>query len=178
MAEPITIARPYAEAVFKMARERRSLARWSEMLALIEAIVTDPNIASRIGDPNLDTRVLERASLWILGDRLDGYGRNLVQVLVQNRRLALISHIRALYEELRREEEGLLQAHIISALPIGEEELRPLLGWIEAKYGRRVNAEVEVNRSLIGGVRIVIGDTLIDASVRGKLDAMAAALAA
>lgn len=178
MAEPATIARPYAEAAFKLARDKESVARWSEMLALIEAVVTEPNIASRIGDPNISLSALESLILGVLGERLDGYGRNLVQLLIQNRRLELVPHIRTLYEDLRRQHEGLLEARVITALPIGDDEFRTLLGWIETKYGRRVNAQVEVDPSLIGGVRIVIGDTVIDASVRGKLDAMAAALAA
>lgn len=178
MAEPTTIARPYAEAAFKLARDEQNLAHWSEMLTLIEVCVTDRNIASRIGDPNVTAAALEGAIVGILGDRLDGYGRNLVQLLIQSRRLELISHIRALYEDLRRQHDRVLETTIISALPIGEDQLRPLVAWIQGKYRQRVNALVQVDPSLIGGVRIVIGDTVIDASVRGRLDAMTAALVA
>lgn len=176
MAELVTVARPYAEAAFRLAREENALERWSETLALIEAVVNDENIAARIGDPNVDDRALESLILGILGERLDGHGRNLVQVLVQNGRLDLVSHIRALYEEQRREHEGLIEARIISAMPMGDDQVRLLLESLERKYGRRVNAQVEVDPELIGGARIVIGDKVIDATVRGQLDAMAVAL--
>jgi F-type H+-transporting ATPase subunit delta len=176
MAELVTIARPYAEAAFKLAREENALERWSDMLALIEAVVTDENIAARIGDPNVDDRALEGLILGILGERLDGRGRNLVQVLVQNGRLDLVSHIRLLFEAQRREYEGLIEARIISALPMGEEQVARLREALERKHGRRVNAQVEVDPQLIGGARIVMGDKVIDATVRGRLDAMAVAL--
>ena len=176
MAELVTIARPYAEATFKLARAENALERWSESLALIEAVVTDENMAARIGDPNVDDRALEAFILGILGERLDGHARNLVQVLVQNGRLDLVSHIRSLYEDHRREHEGLIEARIISAMPIGEDQVARLREALERKHGRKVNAQVEVDPELIGGARIVVGDKVIDATVRGRLDAMAVAL--
>ncbi|MGZ5757920.1 MAG: ATP synthase F1 subunit delta, partial [Burkholderiales bacterium] len=86
MAELVTIARPYAEAAFKLALENRNLVRWSDMLSLLDAVVRDERVASRIGDPNVNDRALESLILGALGERLDGQGRNFVQVLVQNRR--------------------------------------------------------------------------------------------
>ena len=176
MAELTTIARPYAEAAFKLALEHDSLPHWSDMLGLIEAVVRDEQIASRIGDPNVDGQALESLILGTLGDRLDGAGRNFVQVLVQNGRLELVPQIRALYDDLKREHEGVVEAKIISALPIGDDQVQPLLAALEKKYGRKVSAQVEVDPDLIGGARIVVGDKVIDATVRGRLDAMAAAL--
>jgi F-type H+-transporting ATPase subunit delta len=176
MAELVTVARPYAEAAFKLAREESALERWSDTLALIEAVVTDENIAARIGDPNVEDRALEGLILGVLGERVDGHGRNLVQVLVQNGRLDLVSHIRALYEEQRREHEGLIEARIISAMPMGDDQVTRLREALERKHGRRVNAQLEIDPQLIGGARIVVGDKVIDATVRGRLDAMAVAL--
>ena len=177
MAELATIARPYAEAAFRLALESRNLAQWSDMLELLEFVVLDEQFASRIGDPNVDEGAIERLILGGLGERLDGHGRNLVQVLVQNGRLEIVPQIRALYEELRREHEGIVEAKIISALPISDEQVQRLVGVLESKHGRKVSAQVEVDPQLIGGARIVIGDKVIDASVRGRLDAMATALA-
>ena len=176
MAEPVTIARPYAEAAFRLAVENNKLQQWSDMLELVHAVVADENIAVRIGDPNVGEQALESLILGILGERLDGQGRNLVQVLVQNGRLDLVPHIRELFEALKREREGVVEARIISAMPIGEEQVRPLLAALEAKFGRKVSAQVEVDPELIGGARIILGDKVIDATVRGRLDAMAAAL--
>ena len=177
MAELATIARPYAEAAFRLALDGNSLAQWSDMLGLVEAVVTDPQVASRIGDPNLDEHALEGLILGSLGERLDGQGRNLVQVLVQNGRLELVPEIRALFEESRREHEGVLEAKVVSALPIGDDQVKTLVAALESRFGRKVTAQVEVDPELIGGARIVIGDKVIDATVRGRLDAMAAALA-
>lgn len=178
MADPVTIARPYAEAAFRLAQEPQEFARWSDMLALTEAVVADPQIAQRIGDPHIDAATLEGAILGILGERLDGHGRNFVQLLIENRRLELLPHIHTLYEALRREHDSVLEARIISAFPIEENQARPLIAALEAKYRRKVNARLEVDSALIGGARIVIGDQVIDATVRGRLDAMAASLAA
>ena len=177
MAEPTTVSRPYAEAAFRLAQEGNNLQGWSDMLEMIDTIVRDPNIAQRIGDPNVDTHALKSAILGILGGRLDGHGRNFVQVLVSNERLELMPHIRALFEERRREHEGVLEAKIISAMPLGDEQLQSLVGTLEKKYQRQVRATVEVDPALIGGVKIVVGDKVIDATVRGRLDQMAAALA-
>jgi F-type H+-transporting ATPase subunit delta len=176
MAEPVTIARPYAEAVFKLAREKSDLARWSGMLAVLDALVKDPQIQVCIGDPNVTSEQLAALILGVAGDSVDGSGRSFVQVLVANDRLVLLPEIRGLYEDLRREAEGILEAKIISALPIDDNQLKDLVARLEAKYRRKVCAEVEFDLGLIGGVRIVIGDRVIDATVRGKLDAMAAAL--
>lgn len=177
MAELVTIARPYAEAAFKLALEGGRLAQWADMIALLEGVVRDEQVAARIGDPNIDEHALEAALLGALGDRLDGQGRNLVQVLVANGRLELVPQIRALFDELKREHEGVLEATVISALPVTDDQVKQLVAALEAKFGRKVTAQVAVDPELIGGARIVVGDKVIDATVRGRLDAMAAALA-
>jgi F-type H+-transporting ATPase subunit delta len=177
MAELATIARPYAEAAFKLALENRNLAGWSDMLSLLAGVVEDDAIASRISDPNIDDRALESLLLGVFGDKLDGQGRNFLQVLIQNKRLMLLPQIREQYEELRREHEGVVEATIVSALPMDDAQTGMLVAALEAKQGRKVTARVEIDPELIGGVRIVVGDKVIDATVRGRLDAMAAALA-
>ena len=176
MAEPVTIARPYAEAVFKLAREKNDLESWSRMLRVLESVVQDPQMQALIGDPNVSPQQLEALILGIAGDSVGGAGRNFLQVLIANDRLALLPQIRALYEDLRREHEGILEARIFSAFPLDNSQLEHLLARLEAKYRRKISAEVEVDPQLIGGVRIIIGDKVIDATVRGQLDAMAVAL--
>lgn len=176
MAEPVTIARPYAEAAFKLAREKSNLGGWSQMLALLAAVVADPQMQACIGNPNLSAQQLESLILSITGDKMDGLGRNFMQVLVHNGRLELLPQIRGLFEELRREHEGVLEAKIVSALPINDEQTKQLVAGLEARYQRRISAQVEVDPQLIGGVRIMVGDKVIDATVRGRLDEMAAVL--
>lgn len=176
MAEPLTVARPYAEAAFKIARDQADLPAWSNRLAVLEAVVSNPQIAACIGDPNISAQQLEALILAAAGEAADGAGRNLIQVLNANDRLTLLPQIRALYEELRRDQEGVLEAVIVSAFPMNDDQCAQLVSRLEAKHGRRISARLEVDPQLIGGVRIVIGDKVLDATVRGRLDAMAAAL--
>jgi len=176
MAETVTIARPYAEAAFRLAREQGALDRWSQMLHLLEIVVQDERIARSIGDPNLSSRQLESLMLGVCGEQLDGAGRNFVQVLVGNDRLGVVPAIRALFEDLKREQEGVLEAQITSAFALDDEQQSRLVRRLESKYRRKVSAQVSVDPQLIGGVKIVVGDKVLDATVRGKLDAMAVAL--
>ena len=176
MAETVTIARPYAEAAFRLARERGDLDRWSQMLHLLDLVVQDEHIARGIGDPNFTNRQLEKLVLGVCGEQLDGAGRNFVQVLVDNDRLGVVPAIRVLFEDLKREQKGILEAQITSAFALDDEQQSRLVRRLEAKYQRKVSAQVSVDPQLIGGVKIVVGDKVLDATVRGKLDAMAVAL--
>ena len=177
MAELATIARPYAEAAFKLAREKSALAAWSDALALLEAIVQDPRLQAILGDPHVSARPLESLVLGVAGDRLEGAARNFVQVLIGNGRFELIKEIRAQYEALRRDNEGVVEARIVSALPMADEQIRELVAKLEARHQRQVRAKVEIDPHLIGGIMIMVGDQVIDGTVRGRLEAMAAALA-
>jgi len=176
MAEPVTVARPYAEAVFKLASEGNALAAWSDALANLDGVVADTRVQACITDPNVSAQQLEGLVLGVVGDKLTGEARNFVQVLVHNNRLDLMPLIRSHFEALKREQEGVLEAKIISALPMNDAQVKQLVAQLETKYQRKVTAQVETDASLIGGVKIVVGDKVIDATVRGKLDAMAAAL--
>ena len=176
MAEIVTIARPYAEAAFKLGHEQNRLEPWSQMLGLLELVVADAEVARCIGDPNVSAQGLESLILGVCGDRLDGEGRNFVQVLVHNDRLALLPEIRAMFEQLRLEQEGVLEAEIYSAFAIDDAQVAQLVKKLESKYQRKVRAQVSVDSTLIGGIKIVVGDKVVDATVRGRLDAMSAAL--
>ena len=180
MAELVTIARPYAEAVFRLAREQNSLAGWSDALSNLGAIMNDARMQAIIGDPNVGAQQLENLILDMIGDRLEAgiarEARNFVQVLARNARLELTPHIRTLYEALKREQEGVLEVRVISALPVSDDQAKALNAALEAKYRRRIITRIEVDPQLIGGVKIVVGDKVIDATVRSRLDAMATTL--
>lgn len=176
MAELVTIARPYAEAVFRLARDKDGLQGWSDMLELIEAMVVEPRVAACVANPNVSAQQLADLILGVAGTWLDGPGRNFVQVLVHNDRIGLVPEIRSLFETLRRDHEGVLEVKIQSALPLSDEQTARLVARLEASHRRTVRAAVEVDRDLIGGVRVAVGDKVLDATVRGKLDQMAAVL--
>jgi F-type H+-transporting ATPase subunit delta len=177
MAELATIARPYAEAVFKLAQEQSNFGPWSEALALLEVVLREPQVKALIRDPNVSARELEGLILGGLGEHLLGPARNLVQVLLANRRLELVPEVRSLYEMLKRDHERVVEVQVISALPVTQEQLAQIVAGLETSYKRRVKAEVEIDPTLIGGIRIVVGDKVIDATVRARLEEMAAALA-
>ncbi len=173
----VTIARPYAEAGFALARDRQAVAAWADMLAFAAAVVDDPRIAALIGNPQVTKERLGEMLLDIGGDRIPAEGRNFLLLLVENGRLEVLPEIRDLFDELRREHEGVLEVEVTSAYPMDEGQLAQLRRKLEAKYGRKVQATVGVDPELIGGVRVKVGDEVLDASVRGKLQGMATALA-
>jgi F-type H+-transporting ATPase subunit delta len=108
---------------------------------------------------------------------LPAAAQNLVRVLIENGRVAALPEVRAVFETLKNEREGIVDAEIASAFALDEAQLATLVGELEARFRRKVKPRVSVDGDLIGGVTVAVGDEVIDASVRGKLAAMAAALA-
>ena len=172
MAELATIARPYAEAAFELAREKTALPAWSRMLDLIASVATDARMRTALASPKLDDAEKESLFLSVTGEGLDDDARSFVRVLIASDRIALAREIRELFEVRRNEAEGVARATIESALPMSEVEQAGLTAALERRFGRKVEATVKVNAELIGGARITVGDTVIDDSVLGKLTAM------
>lgn len=177
MAESTTIARPYAEAVFRLADQNGSLRAWSEMLATMSQVAANSEVRTIIGNPKLTGGQLTELFL-SLCPGLTQDGKNLVKLLVDNRRLSLLPEVRELFDELKNSREGVLEAQIYSAFPLDSTQQAQLKSDLEGKFQRAVNVSVDIDPELIGGVKVVVGDQVIDASVRGKLAAMAVALRA
>jgi F-type H+-transporting ATPase subunit delta len=176
MAERTTVARPYADAAFEIAKDENALARWSEMVGLAEAIAVDPAMADALGSPKLDAAEKTTLFLSVAGDRFGPSMRNFVRVLIDADRIELLPEIRMLFEDMRNEAEGVAEARIETAMPITEAQLGELTAALAKRFGKRIQASTAVNPKLIGGARIAVGDTVIDGSVRGKLEAMRNAL--
>ncbi|MBC9073185.1 F0F1 ATP synthase subunit delta [Thauera sp. CAU 1555] len=176
MAENVTIARPYADAAFELARGAGALGPWSEALDRLAAIAADPQMRDCIADPKLTDDQLIQLVLGLAGEGLSAELQNFVRVLVTNERLQLLPEIRDLFVQLKNEHEGVQEAQIASAFPLDDATLTNLKSDLEARFKTKLNVQVSVDPELIGGVRIAIGDEVIDASVRGKLANMAAAL--
>jgi F-type H+-transporting ATPase subunit delta len=176
MAEIATLARPYAEAVFGLADKAGALPAWSKTLARMAQVAAHPEVQACIGNPNLSADRLYGLFVSLCGDALPLEVQNFVRVLIANDRLALLPEIEVLYEELKNEREGVVEAQIQTAFPLDDAHLAGLVADLERRFKRKVQPQVTLDKELIGGVRIVIGDEVIDGSVRGKLDGMAAAL--
>ena len=173
MAEVSTIVRPYAVAAFKLARERNALAHWSEMLGFAAAVAADPRIQVYIENPDTTSAELEKTFLAVVGDKLDEAGKNLIKLLVEYDRLGLLPEVAAAFEELKAEAEGVLEAEITAATNPTDAEVKALVKRLESKFGKKIEANVKVDPEIIGGVKIIVGDTVIDASVRGQLQELA-----
>jgi F-type H+-transporting ATPase subunit delta len=176
MAEPITVARPYAEAVFALARETNSLPVWSEMLRVAAVVVDDERMRAALDNPRLSPGDKESLFLSICGERLNAEGRSFVRVLIDAERVVLLDEIRRLFEAKKDESEGVARASIASAFPVDDDQLTRLRTALERRFGKKIEASVAVDPALIGGARIVVGDTVIDGSVAGELSAMASHL--
>jgi len=173
MAEPTTIARPYAEAAFDIARADNALPVWSSMLRYASAVVTDPAMARALDNPKLAAGDKESLLLSVCGDKLDAAGRRFVRVLVEAERVAFLPYIAALFDDLKNEAEGVAMARIDSAFPLTDAQLAELKAALEKRFGKKIEPTVNVDPELVGGARITVGDPVIDASVRAQLQAMA-----
>lgn len=176
MAELSTLARPYAEAVFRLAKEKNALADWSGRLGTLAAIVSDAQMQAVIADPG--TSAARAAELVASVVDPGEAGKNLLAVLASNDRLALLPEIAAQFEVLKVRAEGVLEATIVSAQEMSDAQVADMVASLKAKFGRDVQATVEMDASLIGGAVITVGDQVIDGSVKGRLQKMAAALTA
>ena len=176
MAEPSTIARPYAEAAFKLAEAQGKLAEWSVALANLAGVAADARVRAAVGDPNLSAPKVAGMFIAILAGKLSAEAENFVRVLAENGRLDVLGEIRGQFEALKNEREGVVEAEVYSAFEMDAAQTADLVARLEKKTGRKVRAKVSVDKSLIGGVKIVIGDKVIDGSARAQLAALETAL--
>jgi len=176
MAELTTIARPYAEAAFRIARDGNALPVWSEMLRFLADVTADPQAAAALDNPKLTAADKAALLLSIGGERLDTTGRSFVRVLVDAERIAVLPQIRTLFEALKNDADGVAKARIDSAFPLSDGETAELKAALEKRFGKKIEATVNVDPALVGGARITVGDTVIDGTIEAQLAAMATQL--
>ncbi len=172
-ADAITIARPYAEAVFARALETGRLAEWGDLLDFLAAVVADPAARRFLTHPVVERTQKLDLLLEVAGDRLDEEGRNLVRLLVENDRLAVLPEIARLFQRMRHEQEGRLEVQVVSAFELETATERALAEALERRLGKAVRLTTETDPALIGGVRVRAGDLVIDGSVAGQLQRLA-----
>ncbi|MFA7665775.1 MAG: F0F1 ATP synthase subunit delta [Burkholderiaceae bacterium] len=175
MAESQTIARPYAEAAFKLAAEAGALPSWSDALGRLAVVAGTEAARELIGNPALSDEQVSKLFAEAAGPLAEAQQR-FVRVLADNERLAVLPEIATAFEALRNAHEGVVDAVVSSAYPLSEAQLATIVETLEQKYSARVKVAVKVDADLIGGVSIRVGDEVIDASVRGKLAQLASAM--
>ena len=177
MAEVATVARPYAEATFQTALERNRLGPVGVGLEYLAAAARDEQMRLALLNPKVTAQQKKDLFAAVAGERLDDTLKSLVALLVENRREVLIGSIAEQFDELKREHERVLRARITTAHPLSEAQRTEIVSALERRYGKKIEADVDVDPELIGGARIQIGDQVIHASMRDALAQMAASLA-
>ena len=176
MAEKTTIARPYAQATLALAKEQNALQQWSEMLQFASAVAADEEMAALIDSPKLSGEQTAELFLDICGDKLNEHGKNFVRVLADNDRLDVLAEITELFEIERAQSEGTVEAQVISAVELNDTQKSKITESLKKRLGRDVTLDCSVDASIVGGAIIRAGDVVIDGSVTGKLNKLAAAL--
>lgn len=173
MADFTTAARPYAKAVFEIARESGKFDDWSNRLAVLGAIVGHPEMQTRLDAPNLTQEDAARMVETVASDVVnDNDSRNFIKLLAENNRMKMLGDISGLYEELRSEAEGEIEANVTSAFELTDAQRDKMAQALSKRLDRKVRIVSTVDTDLIGGAIIRAGDLVIDGSVKGRLEKM------
>jgi len=175
MAEPSTIARPYAAALFE-ASAAADGAQLASQLDALARIAADENLRQFAANPKVGSEQVFGLITGLAGADLDPKLRNLLSAVIDNGRLVVLPEIAAQFHALVNERAGSADAHVVSAFPLEGAQLADLVQVLEKRFGRRLQAQVEVDPTLIGGVRVTVGDEVLDTSVRARLEQMRVAL--
>jgi F-type H+-transporting ATPase subunit delta len=170
MAEKTTIARPYAKAVFAIAREHNNLGAWLNGLLLAATVVTHARVEPLLTNPRVTAADLAELVIEVLGGALDDQGRNFVKVLAANRRLGYLPEIAAIFAHLKSEAERAVDVTVTSAVELSADQQRKIAAAVEKRLSRTVRLHSKLDPSLIGGAVLQADDLVIDGSLKGRLD--------
>jgi F-type H+-transporting ATPase subunit delta len=176
MAEASTIARPYAQAVFDIATSTKKLSEWSKQLESLSAIVSDDQIGGLVVNPSVESEQLVDLIISIAKDDLDQEGKNFVKVLAENDRLNVIPEIATIFENLKNEAEKTVQAEVITAYTLKDDQKSKLQAALKKRLGCEVEISSRVDKDIIGGAIVRAGDMIIDGTVTAQLDRLTSEL--
>ena len=176
MAELSTLARPYARAAFEYAAQADDLQSWSQSLATAGSVAQQADVVKLLSSPSYTAQQQAATLIEICGDALDQKGQNFLSVLSENRRLHLLPEISLQFDVLKANREKAVDVELIAAHELDAEQQQKLGEALSAKLERKVNMQVSLDKSLLGGAVIRAGDTVIDGSIRGRLAKLAESL--
>jgi len=178
MSDLSNVARPYAQAVFEMARDAGDLAGWGDQLELLGLVSSDAAVVEMLKNPAFSKGQQTELITSVCGDKLSADGVNLVKLLVQNDRVDALTDIAEIYAQKRAEAESVVEADMITATAIDEAQQQSFAKALESKLGRTVKLKFQVDEDLIGGAVIRAGDWVVDGSVKAQLEQLVGKLAA
>jgi len=177
MAELMTIARPYADAAFAIAKEKNQLAEWSDELTNLSSIASDDAMQAMIASPVYSEEDVLSVFESVMGANLTAEGKNLLSVMAENKRLAALPEVSETFEELKAEEDKRVRATVITARKATVEQKKKLSAALNAKFDAEVEISYEEDPELIAGIKIKVGDWAIDGSAVSQLNKLGAAIA-
>lgn len=177
MMESRTAARPYVGAAFEFAQSKSALSDWSEMLAFVAAVVSDAQFNTVMQNPGMQQGKLAELLFDICEGRINDSFKNYLNTVISAGRLALAPEISEMFDIKKAEAEAVAVVDVISAYPLDSAQQASLEQAMEKKLGRKVEISASVDESIIGGAVIRVGDSVIDASTRGRLDSLGLAFA-
>jgi F-type H+-transporting ATPase subunit delta len=182
MADSTTVARPYAKALFDVAKAEQRLPAWSDALQAAAQVLADPNAKRVLASPSLDEQrrveFVRAVSVGLKGAEVFAtpQGQGLLALLAENDRLAVLPEIAAQFDALKAQAENKVKVKMTSATAVDSQVAEQVARALEKRLGRAVELELEVDPSLLAGAVIRAEDMVIDGSVRTRLEQLAAAL--
>ncbi len=176
MADNTTTARPYANAVYDLASENAAIESWGDALANLAAVVSDPQVAALLDNPDSGKQEKGEILIQSLAGKLTDKQQNLVRLMAENGRLKLMPDVAEQFEVARAKAENIIEAEVTSAFELSAEQVSEITNTLKNKLGCEITLSTSVDETLIGGVVIKAGDTIIDASMKSQLDSLALSL--
>jgi F-type H+-transporting ATPase subunit delta len=177
MSELTTVARPYAKAAFDFAVEKQTVAQWQEMLVFAGAVAQDASIKEILKGAYSASKLAE-IFIGVCGEQIDDNGQNLIRVLAENKRLSALPDVATLFNQYKAEFDKEIEVDVTSAIKLSKTQQTSISAALEKRLSRKVNLICNVDKTIVAGLIIKAGDTVIDGSIQTKLNRLADALQA
>ena len=171
MSDKNTIARPYARAIFEIAKETQQLPLWGDFLENLELIALNKDFNNLVENPSFSAALALEVALDCLADTPNKEQKNFIGLLLSSKRISIFSEIRGIFEHLRKADSGVTTAEVYTPYDLSEDETKSIEAEVSRKFGGNCVLRILISPDLIGGVVIKVGDAVVDFSVKGRLRA-------